>query len=43
MSQTDVFVLSELARHKDLNTTYGYLKVDEEEKRLAISNIKIAV
>ncbi len=42
-SKTDVFVLKELARHKDLNTTYEYLKVDEEEKRSAISNIKIAV
>lgn len=39
----DVFVLSELARHKDLNTTYGYLKVTEEEKRYAISKIKVAV
>lgn len=42
-SNIDVFVLKELARHKDLNITYGYLKVDEEEKRSAISNIKIAV
>ncbi len=42
-SNTNVFILSELARHKDLNTTYGYLKVKEEDKRSAISNIKLAV
>jgi integrase/recombinase XerD len=42
-ANTDVFVLSELARHKDLNTTYGYLKVTEEEKMAAMSNIQIAV
>jgi len=42
-SNANVFLLSELARHKDLNTTYGYLKVREEDKRSAISNIKLAV
>jgi len=42
-SNTNVFLLSELARHKDLNTTRGYLNVKEEDKRSAISNIKIAV
>ncbi|MGM0366717.1 MAG: tyrosine-type recombinase/integrase [Actinomycetota bacterium] len=42
-AKTDVFVLSELARHKDLNTTYGYLRVTEEEKIAAMANIQIAV
>lgn len=43
ISTNNVFLLSELARHKDLNTTYGYLKVREKDKRSAISNIKLAV
>ncbi len=42
-SNPNVFLLSELARHKDVNTTRGYLNVREEDKRAAISNIKIAV
>jgi len=42
-SNTNVFLLSDLARHKDLNTTRGYLNVREEDKRSAISNIKLAV
>jgi integrase/recombinase XerC len=42
-SKTDLFVLKEIARHKDVNTTYGYVRVDEEEKRAAIANIRLAV
>ncbi len=42
-AKVDIFLLGELARHKDLNTTRAYLNVSEEEKREAISNIKIAV
>lgn len=42
-SNADVFVLSELARHKDLNTTRKYLKVTEEEKMAAMENIRLTV
>ncbi len=42
-SGTDIFLLKELARHKDINTTYGYCNVKEEERIKAMENIQIAV
>lgn len=38
---TDLFRMKELARHKDINTTYSYCKVDENELLEAISKIKV--
>jgi integrase/recombinase XerD len=37
----DIFVMKELARHKDINTTYKYCNVEEKELRYAISKIKL--
>lgn len=42
-SGTDIFLLKELARHEDINTTYGYCNVREEERIKAMENIQIAV
>ncbi len=40
---TSVFVLQELARHKDINTTQGYCNITEEDKLSAMGNIQIPV
>lgn len=42
-SGTDIFLLKELARHEDINTTYEYCNVREEERIKAMENIQIAV
>jgi len=42
-SGTDIFLLKELARHEDINTTFGYCNVKEEERIKAMENIRIAV
>ena len=42
-SGTDIFLLKELARHEDINTTYDYCNVQEEERIKAMENIRIAI
>ena len=37
----DIHVLKELMRHKDINTTHGYVDVKTEEKRRALSKIMV--
>ena len=39
----DPFMLKALARHKNINTTYGYLNIKEEDKLSAMGNIQIPV
>lgn len=41
-SGTDISVLKDLARHKDINITYGYFDVKDEEKLRTMENIQIA-
>lgn len=36
----DIHILKELMRHKDINTTHGYVNVKAEEKKNAIRKIK---
>lgn len=37
----DVFRMKELARHKNINTTYGYCNVRDEERKEALSKISV--
>ncbi len=37
----DIHVLKEMMRHKDINTTNGYVDVKTEEKRVALSKIRV--
>ncbi len=40
---TDIFIIKDLARHENLNTTQGYCNITEEDKLLALGNIQIPV